>query len=99
MARKKVERNISYDEERRKYYVNFDFGLNPETGRQVKKTKTFDKLTTARSALRKHEAARDVGQVVLPKEITVSEWLRDCQCRFKIVRKRRRNFVVFRQGE
>ena len=32
MARKKVERNISYDEKRKKYCVNFDFGLDLETG-------------------------------------------------------------------
>lgn len=77
MARRKVERNISYDEERKKYYVNFDFGLDPETGKQVKRSKTYDKLTEARAALRKHEAARDAGQIVLPKEITVAGWLKD----------------------
>lgn len=75
MARRKVERNISYDDVRKKYYVNFDFGLDPETGKQVKKTQTFDKLTAARSALRRHEAARDAGQTVIPKDITVSQWL------------------------
>lgn len=75
MARKKVERNISYDDIRKKYYVNLDFGLDPETGKQVKKTQTFDKLSAARSALRKHEAAREVGQVVIPKETTVAQWL------------------------
>lgn len=76
MARRRVERNISYDDARKKYYVNFDFGLDPETGKQVKKMRTFDKITEARAALRKHEAARDVGQVVMPKEITVAEWLK-----------------------
>lgn len=76
MARKKVERNISYDDERKKYYANLDFGLDPDTGKQVKKTKTFDKITEARAALRKHEAARDAGQVVLPREITVAGWLK-----------------------
>lgn len=75
MARRKVERNISYDDVRKKYYVNFDFGLDPETGKQMKKTQTFDKLTAARSALRRHEAARDAGQTVIPKDITVSQWL------------------------
>lgn len=75
MARKKVERNISYDDVRKKYYVNLDFGLDPETGKQVKKTKTFDKITEARAALRQHEAARDAGQIVFPKEITVAQWL------------------------
>ena len=75
MARKKVERNISYDDVRQKYYVNLDFGIDPETGKQVKKTQTFEKITQARAALRKHEAARDAGQMVLPKELTVEQWL------------------------
>ena len=75
MSRKKVERNISYDDVRQRYYVNFDFGLDPETGKQVKKTQTYEKLTQARAALRKHEAARDAGQVVIPKELTVGRWL------------------------
>lgn len=76
MARKRVERNIYYDDARKKYYVNFDFGLDSETGKQIKKMKTFDKITEARAALRKHEAARDVGQIVMPKEITMAGWLK-----------------------
>ena len=76
MARRRVERNIYFDDARKKYYINFDFGLDPETGKQVKKMRTFDKVTEARAVLRKHEAARDVGQVVLPREITVAGWLK-----------------------
>ena len=75
MARSRVERNISYDDKRKRYYVNLEFGLDPETGKQIKKTKTYEKITQARAALRKHEAARDMGQVVRPKEITVQQWL------------------------
>ncbi len=75
MSRRKIERNISYDDERKRYYVNLDFGIDPETGKQVKQTKTFPKLTQARSALRQHEADRDRGVVVLPKELTVAQWL------------------------
>lgn len=44
MARKKVERNISYDDVRKKYYVNLDFGIDPETGKQIKKSKTSTKV-------------------------------------------------------
>lgn len=76
MARRRVERTVYYDDARKKYYVNFDFGLDSETGTQVKKMKTFNRITEARAALHKHEAARDVGQVVMPKEITVAEWLK-----------------------
>ena len=62
MSRKTIERNIAYDDIRKKYYVNLDFGIDPDTGRQVKKSRTFDKLTQARAALRKHEAARDADR-------------------------------------
>lgn len=75
MSRKTIERNISYDDVRKRYYVNLDFGVDPETGRQVKKSRTFKQLTQARTALRKHEAARDAGQIVLPTQITVGQWL------------------------
>lgn len=75
MARIKKERNISYDDVRKKYYVNLDFGLDPNTAKQVKKTQTFDKLLEARAALRKHEAERDAGKTVIPKEINLSQWL------------------------
>lgn len=75
MARKRVERNISFDDARNKFYVNLDFGVDPATGKQIKKLKTFSKITQARAALRKHEAARDAGSVVLPKDTTVAQWL------------------------
>ena len=61
MARKRVERNISYDSERKKYYVRLDFGIDPKTGTQIRRTQTFDKLSKARAALRKHESAKDIG--------------------------------------
>lgn len=75
MPRTKIERNISYDSERKRYYVNFDFGIDPASGKQIKSTKTFSKLSQARSELRKHEASRDVGQMVLLKDTTVGQWL------------------------
>lgn len=77
MSRKKIERNISYDDERKVYYVNLDFGSNPETGKQVKQTKTAAKLTEARAILRRHEVDRDKGLIVLPQTLTVSQWLND----------------------
>ena len=77
IARTKVERNISYDNERKKYYVNLEFGRDPETGKQIKKTKTFRKITEARAALRKHETEQDQGRTVIPVQITVSQWLND----------------------
>lgn len=75
MARKKIERNISYDDNRKRYYVNLDFGIDPDTGKQVKKTQTFEKLSQARSVLRKHELAREEGQLVKPQDVTLEQWL------------------------
>lgn len=75
MTRKKVERNISYDTEREKYYVTLEFGFDNETGKRIRERKTFATITEARKALRQHEAARDIGQVEIPKNITLEEWL------------------------
>lgn len=75
MARKKVERNIAFDDQRKRYYVTFEYGIDPETGKQIRKTKTFQKLAQARSALRKHETDRENNQVVMPSDITLAEWL------------------------
>ena len=75
MGRKKIERNISYDDQRQRYYVNLEFGQDPDTGKQIRKTKTFRKLTEARAALRQHESDRDRGLMVMPKDLTLSQWL------------------------
>ena len=53
MSRTRVERNISFDDEKKKYYVNLDFGRDAR-GRQIKKTRTFARLSDARKALRLH---------------------------------------------
>ncbi len=73
MARKRVEKNISYDDIKELYYVNLDFGV--VDGKQVKKTKTFEKLKDARQALKEHLADKTKGTLVIPKAITVSQWL------------------------
>lgn len=44
MARKTVERGISYDDARKCYYVCMDYGKE-ETGARLKKYKTFPTLT------------------------------------------------------
>lgn len=49
--------------------------MDPDTGKQVRETKTALKLTEARSLLRKHEADLDRGAVVIPRELTLAQWL------------------------
>ena len=75
MARKKIERNIAYDDIKEKYYVTLEFGIDPLTGKRIRKRKTYDTITAARKALRKHEAERDAGRAEIPRDITLEEWL------------------------
>ena len=43
MARKAVERNISYDDKRKLYYVSMELGRD-ETGKRIKQYRTFPTL-------------------------------------------------------
>lgn len=52
-----------------------DFGADPQTGKQVRKGKTFDRLKEAQKCLRKHETTKDEGNAVRPKETTLSDLL------------------------
>lgn len=74
MARKKLEPNISYDEARDRYYVYMDYGRN-EAGTRIHKYKTFPTLSTARRALRDFRLEQDTWQSVIPKSLTLSDWL------------------------
>lgn len=74
MARISKERNISYDDVRKKYYVNMDYGVDG-SGKRRKSVKTFDTLANARKALAKFEADKTYGTAVAPKKTTVEEWL------------------------
>ena len=74
MARKKIEPNISYDEERERYYVYMDYGVD-EAGSRVRRYKTFPNLNAARKALKEFHAERAVSQSVTPRTLTLSDWL------------------------
>jgi integrase len=74
MARKTVETNISYDPERRRYYVSLDFGLDDD-GQRIRKYKTFPGLAQARRALREHQVLRETELWVPPAATTLAEWM------------------------
>ena len=74
MARISRERNISYDDVRKKFYVNLDYGVD-ESGQRRKSVKTFGTIQDARKALAKFEADKTYGTAVAPKKTTVEEWL------------------------
>ena len=65
MARKKVESNISYDEDRALFYVYMDYGRD-ENGKRVKRYVTYPTLPAARRALREFRSEVDTHQQVTP---------------------------------
>lgn len=74
MARKAVERNISYDTTRHLYYVHMDLGIDRE-GRRRKHYQTFDSLAQARRALRDFQSKREQFCQVKASSITLDQWL------------------------
>lgn len=74
MARKIVEKNISYDSGKNLYYVNMDYGKD-EVGKRIKKTRTYHSKSEAKTALKEFEANKTKKQLVIPKKTTLEEWL------------------------
>jgi len=73
MARKTVEKNIYYDDVRKKYYVNLDYGM--VNGRRVKKTEVFERKGDAKRRLTEFQHQKNNDDYVVPKEDTLGEWL------------------------
>ncbi len=80
MARKKIERNISFDDEKNLYYVTLNYGKD-ESGKRVKSTKTFAKIQDARKALIEFEANKAKKNIVFPSSTKFKDyaiyWLDD----------------------
>ena len=76
MARKTIEPNISYDQERRLYYLTVDLGRD-EQGRRKRISRTFSTLTAARAARREHLLGQDRQRAAPTGGSTLGEWL-DC---------------------
>ena len=74
MARKKVERNISYDEIRKRYYVHMDYGLDRQ-GKRVRKYSTYPTLTAARAGLKEFLVLQHQNQLPVANTQTLEEWL------------------------
>ena len=79
MARKAVERNIAYDDQRKLYYVSMELGRD-ENGKRIKQYRTFPTLAAARNGLRDFHAGlereRELERKLAPaKELDLSHWL------------------------
>ncbi|MCI8304832.1 MAG: site-specific integrase [Lawsonibacter sp.] len=74
MARKTVERNISYDDVRRVYYVSMDMGKDKE-GRRLKRYQTYRTLHAARAGLREFLIHREQELNTPKHSLTLADWL------------------------
>ncbi len=73
MARVKVEKNISYDPERKLYYVTLYRGK--VKGKFKKETITFRNKKEARECLKRFEYEKEIEVLAQPNNETVSTWL------------------------
>ena len=79
MAKKAVERNIAYDDQRKLYYVSMELGRD-ENGKRIKQYRTFPTLAAARNGLRDFHAGlereRELERKLAPtQELDLSHWL------------------------
>ena len=74
MARKTVERNISYDDIRRIYYVSMDLGKDKD-GKRMKRYQTYRTLHAARAGLRNFLTHREEELRAPKHDLTLSDWL------------------------
>ena len=74
MARRTVERNISFDDVRKVYYVSMDLGRD-EKGARLKQYRTYPTLTAARTGLRDFLAHREQERQTPRHQLTLSDWL------------------------
>lgn len=74
MARKTVERNISYDDERKIYYVSMDLGKDRE-GKRIKRYQTYRTLHAARAGLRDFLIHREQELNTPKHSLTLADWL------------------------
>ena len=75
MARKTVERNISYDDIRKIYYVSMDLGKDKE-GKRVKRYQTYRTLYAARMGLRNFLTHREEELRTPKHDLTLADWLK-----------------------
>lgn len=75
MSRKKTDiKNVSYDDEKRLYYVTLYYGTD-ENNKPIKKTSTCKTKAEAKKIISTFEADKIKNQVVKPKNETLEEWL------------------------
>lgn len=70
MARKTIEKNIAYDDERKLYYVTLVWGVMAD-GKYKKTTRTTSNKKEAKQILKEHQKAMAAGTAVVPVKETL----------------------------
>lgn len=70
MARKRVKKNIAYDDVRKTYYVYLHWGKN-ENGKSIDTTVTCKSLKAAEKILKQHQKEMAAGTAVVPVKNTL----------------------------
>ena len=73
----KIEKNIAWDDVKKKYYVTLYFGKD-DSGAIIKKTVTTTNKKEAHSILREHNKKMEAGTAVTPNKTILVEYAREC---------------------
>ena len=76
MSRITVEKNISYDDVKKKYYVTLYYGVS-ESGKPIKSTITTTSKKDAQSLLREHKRKQEAGTAIPPQKNSLAEITKD----------------------
>lgn len=74
MSRKRIEKNLAYDDKKGLFYAYFDYGTDAN-GKRNRTTKTFTDVREAKVALLTFEVDKLQGRLTQPSRITVAKWL------------------------
>lgn len=74
MSRKRIEKNLAYDDEKKLYYAYFDYGKDGN-GSRIRRTQTFEERDRAKEALYRFEVEHLQNRRAAPTQMTVKDWL------------------------
>lgn len=74
MSRKRIEKNLAYDDVKKLYYAYFDYGKD-ENGVRVRRAQTFEERDRAKEALYRFEVENLQSKRATPTQMTVADWL------------------------
>ncbi len=75
MGRYRVSRNVAYDDVKKVYYTTLYYGVDPQTNKPIKKTKTFKTKAEAIKTVKVHEGEKAKNELLPPSDDTFSSYM------------------------